>query len=1213
MATYYIDNDFASAIDPDGGAAPLFSSIDITNTISARVYRGDALLGEYSNISSGWTTPIDTEVVGKYTIEYFVTDARGATATVSRQINITRGILTDESAYSSLISQVTHGMFQAGYHQSVTPQGDWAACSFMGHWSDITNSNFTFPSVDYNAYDGDPHTSSNRATFNGHGAVVFKKTDANNPIIMQAQDVLGYWKTSFKIYGIGDDILATNNNTLTEVGQFIRWTHNGTTHTYQIENVGINNWLRRISIVGNREQFSLPNSSSSAVDAYTTVYSEAPGKEGKLADITLPDSSAPSIVPRVPTVINGSPYTRARNIGTLQAPEGFAWTMRYENDQWIVDGLFSTPLGAGSYRKFGRNVEISKDGSTIAIHAASYTYIYKRVAVFSGLIYQRASSTPSVPPTGSAIIPSGWSSSDPGGSGNLYACRGKTANSGSTYSWSSAYLVAQPDFPHSGNIHTSVSSDYGWNLVGTFSGGADFGESISFSSNGNIVGIGHPGNKLLKVYEYNGSSWSQKGATINSPVKTINQYTTVGSRYFGKTVSCDDSGLTFIVGGDGWYSDDPQESSFRYPGSVNCYAFVNGSWQADSIQSYGHRDSSSPGHTQTSQSSTMYFQPSYYNSYDDDVWNFMHGQYVTITGDGDTMYIVSHHANQYPKSKNWSSSKTYTYQELANYSGDQYISITSNNTSIPTNTTYWSKISSSRSINRWVLGYDETNRTLIRGNILKYKKVTSGIFNSGFYWKYEGFILPPKTLGYYGWYHNELDSIAISSDASTILIGSSHWHKYTVGDGGGTRIGREVLYDGDYYYPGGWAFIEDKDAEIYDADSGSFTTFINVNSYNPDIDPSYFPAPDELSIFNDAHWNAIRSLTPNESFILYIKHNFQTFRETSYTYYLGGTNTTEPPSSASTGSVALDINSEYQAIEVFKNNPIFEYFWIRINNQYDTSDWSTRRQYDLSLSIAYPPPEPIDTSIEVNKNASQVKVKWTHGIRNSNNGFLGIQNQAEQYSIWSNPFTFSKTIAADYSKVKTEYTADNIEFTSNYSASDPGAPVAHLKTFYVRATNSHSSSSIVNAGSIYTYDFADATAPGLPINFETNTVIVSSFPWYAVLMDFKIPYDGYTGGEPKTFIFYMTTNPYTAPALTNFSDNYTSGTMNAEFLSSSNIKSDGFRHFDYAAYPNIYGNIYMGQLVLGSTYYFWVRAENSYGSSNWVASQTNTTGGIKIE
>ena len=915
-------------------------------------------------------------------------------------------------------------------------------------------------------------------------------------------------------------------------------------------------------------------------------------------------------------------------MATLQPPEGFAWTMRYENNQWIVDGLFSTPISfsnqpytttsSSSFKKFGRNVEISKDGSTVAIHATSYTYIYKRVAVFSHLIYQRASSTPTAPSSGSANIPSGWYASDPGGSGNLYACRGKTADSGSTYSWSSAYFVEQPDFPHSGNIHTTVSADYGWNLVGTISGGTDFGESVSFSSNGNIIGIGDPIGELVKVYEYNGSSWTQKGSTINSPQVQINQYTYVGSHDFGRIVSCDDSGLTFVVGGYGWYENDEQETGYHYPGSVNCYAFVNGIWQATSIGIDGHRDTSAPSYTQTSQSSYMYFQPNYYSSSDTDTWNFVHGQYVAITGNGETMYVVSRDANQFPKSKIWTSTKAYAYQELAIYNGDQYISRVKNNTILPTNTTYWTKLSTGSSgythryINRWVLGYNEASRTLIRGNILRYKKIPSIANASGFYWKYDGFILPPKTLGYYGWFQDKLSSMAISSDASSILIGGSDWRKYTVGDNGGARIGPEVLHDGEYYYPGGWAFVEQKDAEIYDADSSSFTTFINVNSDNPDIDPSYFPAPDELSTGNSGNWNAVRSLTPSESFILYIQHNFQTFRETFYTYYLGGTNTTEPPSSASTGSVALDINSEYQAIEVFKNNPIFEYFWIRINNQYDTSGWSTRRQYNSSSSIAYPPPEPIDTSIEVNKNASQVKVKWTHGIRNSNNAFLSIQNQAEQYKLWDSPYTFLQTIAADYSKIKTEYTADNIEFTSNYTAPDPDTPGAHIKTFYIQAKNSHSNSSIVNAGSVYTYDFADSTAPGLPVDFKTDLAIVTG-SWLGVQVDLKIPYPGYTGGKPKRFVLFKTGDPYAGPPSGDFSAAYTSGFMDAEFLSSNNIYSNGFRHYDWAAYPNIYGNSYIDYLTYGFTYYFWVRAINDFGSSNWVPSQTNANGGVTIQ
>ena len=1206
MPTYYIDNDFASAVDPDGSAT--FTSIDITSEISARVYRNNSLVGTYLNISSGWTTPIDTEVPGAYTIEYFVTDSRGATRTTTRDINISRGILTEESAYSSLLSQVSHGMFQAGYHQSLSPNGDWAACSFMGHWAEITNSQYTFPSTDYNAYDGDPHTSDNRATCNGHGAVVFQKSNANNPIIMQAQDILGYWKTTFKISSFGNNILASNNNPMTETGQFLRWTYNGTTYTYQVENVGINNWLRRISVVGGIASNSLP--ADPTVDAYTTVYSEAPGKEGKIADITLPDSNAPSIVPRVPIIINGSPFTRARNMGSSQAPEGFAWTMRYENSQWIVDGLFSTPLGAGSYRKFGRNVQISKDGSTIAIHAASYTYIYKRVAVFSGLIYQRANSTPSAPSTGSASIPSGWYASDPGGSGNLYACRGKTANSGSTYSWSSVYLATQPDFPHSGNIHTNVSADYGWNRVGTFSGSTNFGESVSFSSDGNIVGIGDPVNELLKVYEYNGSSWAQKGSTINSPLEQINQYTYVGSRKFGKTVSCDDSGLTFIVGGDGWYTSslETEEGEYHRPGSVNCYVFVNGSWQSDSIQGSGHRDSSSPGYTQTSKSTGMYFQPSYYASFDDDVWNFSHGQYVALTGDGQTMYVVSHHANQFPKSKIWDNSKTYRYQELANFQGDQYVSASSSNNDTPNLSTSWVKktTKSSRYINRWVLGLDETNRTSIRGNILKYKKVSSGAFNSGFYWKYDGFILPPKTLGYHGWYHNKMDSIAISNDASTIVIGSSHWHKYSIGDNGGSMIGKELLYDGEYFYPGGWAFIEEKDIEIYDVDSSTFSTFLSLNSNNADIHPSYFPAPKDLT--DGGNLTAVRSLTPDESFIIYVDHTSPRNYNQNYIYYLGGSNSTTPSTSESTGSVVLNVSKIYQSIEIFKNNPIFEYFWVRIYDGYKTSGWSSTRSFDSTLSINSAPPHPYYGYIYANSFKKEATIGLAHGFTNLNGDTLSVENQAEQYEIWDSTNSFSETIRADYS-VETQTYIHNEEFTTNYSSPAPGELAAHIKTFYVRAKNSHSNSPTVNVGTLYTYDWDQNVAPGVPANFTTNATVFNS-TWKAILMDFRIPYDGYTGGKPEKFIFYKDTLNLSISYLNSNPDSFYSAEMNAVFEDSANIKTDGFRHHKGAQDPDTYSNfLYIGDLNTGSTYFFWVRAINEFGTSSWVAS---STGGVTV-
>ena len=179
-----------------------------------------------------------------------------------------------------------------------------------------------------------------------------------------------------------------------------------------------------------------------------------------------------------------------------------------------------------------------------------------------------------------------------------------------------------------------------------------------------------------------------------------------------------------------------------------------------------------------------------------------------------------------------------------------------------------------------------------------------------------------------------LDSIAISSDGSSILLGGSSWAKYTTGDNGGTIIGRELVYDGFYYYPGGWAFVQDRNKEIYDYVSSSFSSFISSNYNNYEIPLSYFPAPKELT--DGGKLTAVKSLTPDQSFIIYIDHTWPRYNRQNYVYYLGGTNTTEPPTTASTGSVPLDLSGNYQSIEIFKNTNL-EFFWVRIDNGANTS------------------------------------------------------------------------------------------------------------------------------------------------------------------------------------------------------------------------------------------------------------------------------------
>lgn len=89
-----------------------------------------------------------------------------------------------------------------------------------------------------------------------------------------------------------------------------------------------------------------------------------------------------------------------------------------------------------------------------------------------------------------------------------------------------------------------------WNQLGSDIDGEaanDFSGSVSINAAGTIVAIGASGNDAggtntgqVRVYEWNGSSWIQKGTDIDSDNTNAS---------FGYTISLDTSGNTFIAGG----------------------------------------------------------------------------------------------------------------------------------------------------------------------------------------------------------------------------------------------------------------------------------------------------------------------------------------------------------------------------------------------------------------------------------------------------------------------------------------------------------------------------------------------------------------------------------------------------------------------------------------------------------------------------------------
>lgn len=97
-----------------------------------------------------------------------------------------------------------------------------------------------------------------------------------------------------------------------------------------------------------------------------------------------------------------------------------------------------------------------------------------------------------------------------------------------------------------------------------------FGRSVSLSSDGNVLAIGSPLNSnvansggLVQVYEWNGSSWLQKGADFNGTENDL----------LGSSVNLSADGLRLAVGAIG------SEENGSQAGQVRVYEWKNNDWE----------------------------------------------------------------------------------------------------------------------------------------------------------------------------------------------------------------------------------------------------------------------------------------------------------------------------------------------------------------------------------------------------------------------------------------------------------------------------------------------------------------------------------------------------------------------------------------------------------------------------------------------------------
>jgi hypothetical protein len=90
----------------------------------------------------------------------------------------------------------------------------------------------------------------------------------------------------------------------------------------------------------------------------------------------------------------------------------------------------------------------------------------------------------------------------------------------------------------------------------------NFGNSISLSSQGNILAVGSPSTENVNIYEFVSGAWTQKGSTLNRATGNT-------ASYFGGSVSLSSDGLILAVGAPYANSDT---------GYVEIYEFVSGAW-----------------------------------------------------------------------------------------------------------------------------------------------------------------------------------------------------------------------------------------------------------------------------------------------------------------------------------------------------------------------------------------------------------------------------------------------------------------------------------------------------------------------------------------------------------------------------------------------------------------------------------------------------------
>lgn len=260
-------------------------------------------------------------------------------------------------------------------------------------------------------------------------------------------------------------------------------------------------------------------------------------------------------------------------IGAKFSPQistkGYVGIYEWSGDSWVQKG--NDIIGEANNDSSGTSVSLSSDGNIVAIGAPLNDNDGK---TNSGHVraYMWNSNTSSWDQLGSDI--DGANTNDRSGSSVSLSADGHTVAIGETYNSGIDGQNTNGSHNQAGHVRVFDYNGTSWVQKGQNIEGETYeiysGNSVSLSSNGNIVAIGsrkYDGGDV-RVFHYNGTSWVQKGSNIDGK-NTSSQ--------IGTTVSLSSDGTIVAIGS----SQNSEQGSKK--GSVLLYKFNNNKVQWEQI------------------------------------------------------------------------------------------------------------------------------------------------------------------------------------------------------------------------------------------------------------------------------------------------------------------------------------------------------------------------------------------------------------------------------------------------------------------------------------------------------------------------------------------------------------------------------------------------------------------------------------------------------